>query len=325
MPGAVLTRVATSHMRVGTFQYFAARGDGDGVKTLADYVIARHYPDAAAAANPYRVLLDCVIARQAALIAQWLCVGFIHGVMNTDNMTISGETIDYGPCAFMDAYHPATVFSSIDAQGRYAYGNQPRIAQWNLARLAETLLPLLDASEESAIASAQDALGTFADLFKTAYATRLGAKIGLTQIREGDYELADDLLSRMAANQADFTLVFRRLCNAAMGTEHDEPVRELFVDPTVFDTWAIKWRARLAQEDGGAPARRDAMRAVNPLYIPRNHRVEEVIAAALNNDFQPFEMLLAVLSKPFDDQPDHAAYAAPPREDQIVTATFCGT
>ncbi|HEY5338734.1 MAG TPA: YdiU family protein [Rhizomicrobium sp.] len=323
--GAVLTRVATSHMRVGTFQYFAARGDADGVKTLADYVIARHYPAAKDAADPYRALLDSVIAKQAALIAQWLCVGFIHGVMNTDNMTISGETIDFGPCAFMDAYHPATVFSSIDAQGRYAYGNQPRIAQWNLARLAETLLPLLDEKEDAAMASAQEALGAFADLFKAAYADGLRAKIGLRETRDGDFELADDLLSRMAANQADFTLTFRRLCDAAAGADMDEAVRELFVDPTVFDAWAVRWRQRLAEEGGDPQTRRNAMRRVNPLFIPRNHRVEEALAAAAGGDFAPFETLMTVLSRPFDDQPEYADYAKPPREDQIVAQTFCGT
>ena len=325
LPGAVLTRVAASHVRVGSFQYFAAREDVEGVRTLADHVIARHYPDAKNAANPYRALLDGVIAKQASLIAQWLCVGFIHGVMNTDNMTISGETIDYGPCAFMDAYHPATVFSSIDAQGRYAYGNQPRIAVWNLTRLAETLLPLLDGNPDAAIKIAEESLGAFRGNFEKAYAGGLARKIGLLTQRDGDFELANDLLSRMAANQADFTLTFRRLCDVATDRSRDETVRELFVDPTAFDAWTLAWRARLADEGGDVAARVAMMRSANPLFIPRNHRVEEAIAAATVGDFARFETLVTVLSRPFDDQPEHTDYAKPPREDQIVQQTFCGT
>jgi uncharacterized protein YdiU (UPF0061 family) len=325
LPGAVLTRVAQSHIRVGTFQFFAARGDADGVRTLVDYVIARHYPRGKDAANPYRALLELVIARQADLVARWLLVGFIHGVMNTDNMTISGETIDYGPCAFMDGYHPAAVYSSIDVQGRYAYGNQPRIAQWNLARLAETLLPLLDAEENKAIEMAQESLSTFASVLEKAYAAGLSRKIGLQQSQPDDFGLAQDLLSRMVGSEADFTLTFRRLCDAATGAENDEPVRGLFIDPTSFDDWAVRWRQRLAQERGDAAARRDAMRAVNPMFIARNHRVEEAIVAATDGDFTPFETLLAVLSKPFEDQPQFTRYADPPTEDQIVRKTFCGT
>ncbi len=325
LPGAIVVRVALSHIRVGSFQYFAAREDIEGVKILADYVIARHYPDAARADNPYRALLDGVIARQAALIAQWLCLGFIHGVMNTDNMTISGETIDYGPCAFMDTYHPATVFSSIDAQGRYAYGNQPRIAVWNLTRLAETLLPLIDADQDKAIKQAEAALGAFRGVFEKAYASGLGRKIGLLTQRENDFELTNDLLGRMAQHQVDFTLMFWRLCDAAADAAQDEPVRELFVDPTAFDAWAVKWRARLAEEGGDVTARVATMRAANPVFIPRNHRVEEAIAAATAGDFVPFETLAKVLSHPYDDQPEYADYAKPPREDQIVQQTFCGT
>ncbi len=326
LPGAVLTRVAASHIRVGSFQYFAARGDIDGVKTLADYVIARHYPQARDAASPYLALLDSVIAKQAALIAQWLCVGFIHGVMNTDNMTISGETIDFGPCAFMDAYHPATVFSSIDAQGRYAYGNQPRIARWNLTRLAETLLPLLDEQQDAAVKLAEESLGRFAGLFENAYASGLNAKIGLQEVRDGDLDLTQDLLGRMAGNQADFTLTFRRLSDIASGDADDEPVRGLFVDPTSFDAWAKRWRQRLSEEDGDPAARRAAMRRANPMFIPRNHRVEEAIQAAVSsNDFAPFETLVRVLSRPFDDQPDFASYADAPSADQIVSQAFCGT
>jgi uncharacterized protein YdiU (UPF0061 family) len=325
LPGAIVVRVAQSHIRVGSFQYFAAREDVEGVKILADYVIARHYPDAVRADNPYRALLDSVIARQAALIEQWLCLGFIHGVMNTDNMTISGETIDYGPCAFMDTYHPATVFSSIDQQGRYAYGNQPRIAVWNLTRLAETLLPLIDADQDKAIKQAEEALGAFRLHFEAAYAKGLARKIGLLTTRDNDFELSNDLLGRMAQHQVDFTLMFRRLCDAVADTAQDEPVRELFVDPTAFDEWAVKWRARMAEEGGDAAARVATMRAANPAFIPRNHRVEEAIVAAITGDFAPFETLVKVLTHPYDDQPEYADYQKPPREDQIVQQTFCGT
>jgi uncharacterized protein YdiU (UPF0061 family) len=325
LSGAIVVRVAQSHIRVGSFQYFAARDDAEGIEILADYVIARHYPDAARADNPYRALLDGVIARQAALIAQWLCLGFIHGVMNTDNMTISGETIDYGPCAFMDTYHPATVFSSIDQQGRYAYGNQPRIGVWNLTRLAETLLPLFDADQDKAIKQAEEALGQFRVHFEKAYAVGLARKIGLIKPRDGDFDLTNDLLGRMAQHQVDFTLMFRRLCDAAADTAHDEPVRELFVDPTAFDEWAVKWRARLAEEGGDSAARLTVMRAANPAFIPRNHRVEEAIVAATAGDFTLFETLVKVLAHPYDDQPEFSDYAKPPREDQMVQQTFCGT
>ncbi len=326
MPGAVLVRVAASHIRVGTFQYFAARGDTEALRLLADHAIARHYPEAAAAAQPYRALLDGVIARQAALIARWLTIGFIHGVMNTDNMAISGETIDYGPCAFMDAYDPGTVFSSIDHAGRYAYGNQPRMAHWNLTRLAETLLPVLADDEAQALATAEAALARFAPQFTAAYNAGLRAKLGLASERPGDDELAHDLLRRMAENGADFTLTFRALCDAADGPEQDAAVRDLFVDPAAFDAWATGWRQRLALESATPAARRAAMRAANPAFIPRNHRVEAALDAAIAcNDLTPFEELLAVLARPYDDQPDHARYAAPPREDERVLRTFCGT
>ena len=288
LPGAVLTRVAASHIRIGTFQYFAARDDLDGVCALADYAIARHYPASAGAENPYRALLDNVIARQADLIARWLLVGFIHGVMNTDNMTISGETIDFGPCAFMDFYDPAKVYSSIDVQGRYAYANQPRIAQWNLARFAETLMPLLAEKEEAAVEIAQEALGAFAPAFEAAYSAGLGRKLGLAL--PGDLELAQDLLSRMAANEADFTLTFRRLYEEVAGVEQRAPARDLFIDPSSFDEWAAQWRQRLCEGGGDANERVEMMRLANPAFIPRNHLVEEAIAAAVGaGDFAPFE------------------------------------
>jgi serine/tyrosine/threonine adenylyltransferase len=325
LPGAVLTRVASSHIRVGTFQYFAARGDTEGVRRLADHVIGRHYPELANADRPYHRLLEAVMARQAELVARWLLVGFIHGVMNTDNTSISGETIDYGPCAFMDHYDPAMVFSSIDEQGRYAYANQPRIALWNLTRLAECLLPLFSDQQDKAIEEAQTTLGAFADLFSDAYQAGLRAKLGLFTKRDGDRELAQDLLDAMTKNHADFTLTFRHLADAALDPANDG-VRRLFADPTAFDEWATRWRQRIAEETQSSAERQAAMRAVNPLFIPRNHRVEAVIEAAVNrDDFALFEEFLVVLSKPYDDQPAFSAYADPPEPHQRVLQTFCGT
>ncbi|HLX14476.1 MAG TPA: YdiU family protein [Bradyrhizobium sp.] len=326
LPGAVLTRVASSHIRVGTFQYFAARGDTEGVRRLADHVIARHYPQTANAEHPYRALLESVIARQARLIAQWLLVGFIHGVMNTDNTSISGETIDYGPCAFMDTYDPAAVFSSIDEQGRYAYANQPRIALWNLTRLAECLLPLFCDDQDKAIEQAQSILGEFAPRFAAAYQRGLRQKIGLLSERDGDEALVQDLLDAMAANQADFTLTFRGLCEAALDAAYDQKLRQLFADPAAYDGWAVRWRQRLNDEPRAPAERASAMRAVNPAFIPRNHRIEAVIqAAVVNDDFAPFEELVNVLSKPYEDQPALSAYADPPKPHQRVLQTFCGT
>ena len=326
LPGAVLTRVALGHVRVGTFEFFSARGDAESTRRLADYVIARCYPEAAGAENPYRALLDLVIARQASLVAQWLLIGFIHGVMNTDNMSVAGETIDYGPCAFMDAYNPATVYSSIDHYGRYAYANQPRIAQWNLARLAETLLPHLAGDEAAAIEAGTEAVAGFVPRFDAAFVAGLRRKLGLLRTEPDDLPLANDLLDRMAEGGADFTLTFRRLCDAAGDPHRDEAVRGLFADPGAFDAWAERWRERLLRDGGGLGARRELMRAANPAFIPRNHLVEEAIAAAQDRgDFAPFEKLLAVLAKPYDDQPDAARYAAPPRPEEIVRQTFCGT
>jgi uncharacterized protein YdiU (UPF0061 family) len=323
LPGAIVTRVASSHIRVGTFQYFAARQDSDGVRTLADYAMARHYPGV----KGYRAFLEAVIARQAELVARWLLVGFIHGVMNTDNCSIAGETIDYGPCAFMDEYDPATVFSSIDRQGRYAYGNQPRIAIWNLARLAETLLPLLDDDEKKAVEIAQECLAGFGKTFESAYFGGLRRKIGLlSPERDGDNALVQELLKAMTDNQADFTLTFRGLCNAVVKPERDGAVRDLFTDPSVYDAWAARWRQRLAFEIASPEVRRDAMRSVNPAYIPRNHNVEAALNAATDrDDFAPFEELLAVVSQPFEDQPGFARYAAPPAPSERVRQTFCGT
>ena len=325
LPGAVLTRVAASHIRVGTFQYLAARGDQDGLKALADHVIARHYPELAAAANPYRALLDAVMARQARLVAQWMGVGFIHGVMNTDNMTVSGETIDYGPCAFVDIYHPMTVFSSIDQTGRYAFANQPRIAQWNLARLAETLLGFFDTDQDKALAEAQSAINGFAATFEAAYADVMRKKLGLVTSVDGDLALAQDLLTLMAAGKADFTLTFRRLGEAIEDGDGAEGLRALFADPTALNPWLERWRQRLADEPHSPADRATRMAAVNPALIPRNHQVEAALAAALADDLGPFEALIAALATPFDDKPEHRRFQTPPEPDEIVQQTFCGT
>jgi len=269
LPGAVLTRVARSHVRVGTFEFFASRGDTEAVQALADYVIARLYPHALNAENPCRALLDSVIARTAELVARWMLVGFIHGVMNTDNMAIAGETIDYGPCAFMDSYDPATVFSSIDSGGRYAYANQPRIAHWNLARLAQSLLPLLGEGEAGAVEAGQRAIDAFPRIFDEAWHSGLAGKLGFAEWRDGDAALAQALLDAMAANKVDFTLAFRRLCDCAeFGREADGAVRALFADPAAFDAWAETWRRRLADEDRMAVER--AITASRPRSPPHS-------------------------------------------------------
>ncbi len=326
LPGAILTRVASSHIRVGTFQFFASRRDVDGLRVLADYVMARHYPEAARAERPYPALLDAVIRAQASLIAEWMLIGFIHGVMNTDNMSIAGETIDYGPCAFMDAYDPQAVFSAIDEYGRYAYFRQPAIGQWNLTRLAECLLPLLADDPDAAVVEAEAALAAYTPCFEQAYQDRLRRKLGLLTECAGDFELGRDLLEVMAANGADFTLTFRRLSEAASGQADDAGVRSLFADPSAYDAWASRWRRRLAQEPTDAATRRDAMLAVNPAYVLRNHRVEAVIRAAVDDDdFAPFRELVTVLAKPFDAQPAFAQYAEPPAAHERVLQTFCGT
>jgi uncharacterized protein YdiU (UPF0061 family) len=329
LPGAVLTRVAASHLRVGPFQYFAARGDLEGLRMLADYAIARHYPEAARAKEPYRALLEGVIARQAQLIAQWMLLGFIHGVMNTDNTSISGETIDYGPCAFMEAHDPAKVYSSIDHGGRYAYGNQPRVALWNLARLAESLLPVLaqeSGSEEAGLVVANKALSAFEPQFEAAHGAGMRRKLGLVAERDDDGALAENLLQCMAANRADFTLTFRRLCDAAAGPEGDAGVCALFADPAAYDGWAAGWRRRLEEESADGLARVAAMRRVNPVFIPRNHIVEAALEAAnLRQDFRPFEDLFSVISRPYDERPGLERYSTPARPEECVLQTFCGT
>ncbi len=326
LPGAVFARVASSHIRVGTFQFFAARGDTEGLRLLADYLIARQYKDVAETEEPYRALFDQVILRQADLIAKWLLVGFIHGVMNTDNMSVAGETIDYGPCAFMDEYNPAMVLSSIDRHGRYAYANQPSMALWNLSRLAEAMLPLFSDDEEQAINIAKDALGHFESRFHRSWLEGMRRKLGLLVAEEEDLVLVRDLLNAMAENQADFTNTFRRLSDASADPAGDGPVRELFLNSAAYDGWAARWRIRLGRESQDPDLRPAMMRAANPAFIPRNHRVEAVIEAAVNRqDFGPFEELLAVLATPYQERSAFAHYADPPGLHERVRQTFCGT
>ncbi len=328
LPGAVLTRIAASHLRVGTFQYFAARGDVPALRILADYAIARHYPAAAQAKEPYRALLEGVIARQAQLIAQWMLLGFIHGVMNTDNTSISGETIDYGPCAFLEEYDPDKVYSSIDHGGRYAYGNQPRVALWNLARLAQSLLPVLaqeSGDEEAGLVAANEALSAFEPQFEEARSAGLRRKLGLVLMREGDAALAENLLQCMAANGADFTLTFRRLCDAAAGPEGDVSVRALFSDPATYDGWAAGWHRRLDEEPADGQARAAAMGRTNPAFIPRNHLVEAALDAAnLRQNFQPFEELLAVISRPLISDRSLRGTRRPPAPRSACCKRFAG-
>lgn len=325
LPGAIVLRVAQSHLRVGTFQFFASRGDVEAVKLLADYAISRHYPEAADTAHPYRALLEGVIRRQATLVAAWVSLGFIHGVMNTDNTTISGETIDYGPCAFMDAFRSQAVFSAIDRNGRYAYGNQPHMAAWNLARLAETLLPLLGDSEGEAVAIAHAALENFGGVFETAHLEVMSSKLGLATAVEGDRELVHGLFGQLAEASADFTLAFRTLAEAATDTPDEAPFLALFGTARGVHEWLARWRSRLAMEALAPTERAAGMRAVNPLYIPRNHQVEAVIQAGLKGDFGPFATLNEVLARPFDEQPGRERFALAPTPEERVVQTFCGT
>jgi uncharacterized protein YdiU (UPF0061 family) len=326
LPGAIVTRVAASFVRVGTFQYFAARDDVDAVRVLADYVIDRHYPQARFAERPYLALLQGVTEAQASLIASWMQVGFIHGVMNTDNMAVSGETIDFGPCAFLDRYDPAAVFSSIDRGGRYAYGNQPNAALWNLARFAETLLPIIDADADRATEIATEAITAFTARFTELSLAAVRRKLGLSVAEGGDAALADELFDAMRRNEADFTLTFRRLCDDAESPNVTSAVASLFANPRDFDQWSGAWRARLTRDPLEPPARAAAMRRVNPAVIPRNHRIEHVIQAAVERqDFAPFAALSAVLSQPYQSAPGFESYADAPEPGERVLRTFCGT
>lgn len=328
IPGAVLTRVAASHIRVGTFQYFAARGETDKIRRLADYSIDRHYPALASDAdieNRYLALLEAVGSAQASLVAHWMGLGFVHGVMNTDNMTISGETIDYGPCAFMDAFDPAAVFSSIDHQGRYAYANQPAIAQWNLARFAETLLALIDNDADQAVEKATAVVTGFGDAYKREWLAIMRAKLGLGEERDGDFELANGLASAMHKGRADFTQTFRALSKAVTGSVDE--ARALFEPVQEFDAWLERWSARREQEDGTARDIAAAMDRINPVYIPRNHKVEEaLLAATKEGDLAPFNALLDAVTDPFGERDGLETFARPaPAEFNDAFMTFCGT
>ena len=337
LPGAVLTRVAASHVRVGTFQYFAAHGEIDKLRRLADYVIARHDPQLLGSAEPYLGLLQAVAERQASLIARWMHLGFIHGVMNTDNMTISGETIDYGPCAFMEAYDPGAVFSSIDRQGRYTYSNQPQIARWNLARLAEALLPLMGSDVQRAIDQAMGVLDEFPARYEAHWLQGARAKLGLLEAQDGDLELAQDWLALLHSQAVDFTLAWRHLAAVAAQAEGAAPqgqvlppnaLQAMFVDANALNAWLARWQARLAGEAAQPPGQRAAaMRAVSPIYIPRNALVEEALSAASDHgNLKPFEDFLAVLSQPFVERPGLDRYAQPaPPEVTANYQTFCGT
>ena len=316
LPGAVVTRVAASHLRVGTFQFWAARGDHDTLARVVDYAIARHDPDLVGQQGRVLAFFDRVVARQVRLVAAWMGLGFVHGVLNTDNVALSGETIDYGPCAFMESYAPGTVFSSIDQQGRYAYANQPLILTWNLAKLAESLLPLMGAAE-AAVAVLNDRLAGVADLYQAEWLAVMCRKLALDGAQDGDADLASAFLAAMDGQGADWTLAFRRLADAAAGDP--APLRALFTDPTRLDHWLPQWRARLCAD---AATR---LRAVNPLVIPRNHKVEEALQAAEQGDIAPFTALLAQVTDPYADRPGREAYALPAPTGFGDYVTFCGT
>ncbi|MDT5255464.1 MAG: serine/tyrosine/threonine adenylyltransferase, partial [Mycobacterium sp.] len=317
LPGAVLARVARSHLRVGSFQYAASTGDVGLIRRLADHAIARHHPGAADADKPYLALFEAVVAAQASLIARWMLIGFVHGVMNTDNMTISGETIDYGPCAFMEAYDPETVFSSIDSWGRYAYGNQPVIAGWNLARFAETLFPLLSEDLEEAVALAEQSFGVFRPRYDAVWSSGMRAKLGLSADVESQIvmPLVDELLLLLKESRVDYTSFFRHLGQAARGDA--EAARGLFINLAGFDDWMSRWRA-LGPDAG-------LMERTNPIYIPRNHLVEEALSVATAGDLDPLGQLLDAVTAPYDQRPGLERYASPAPEDFGAYQTFCGT
>ncbi|MCB1984786.1 MAG: YdiU family protein [Burkholderiales bacterium] len=319
LPGAILTRVAASHIRVGTFEYVIRKAGAEGVRTLADYTIHRHYPELAESRNPYLALLDCVIARQASLVTQWLLVGFIHGVMNTDNMAISGETIDFGPCAFMDEFDPQTVFSSIDYHGRYSYSNQSHVAQWNLARFAETLLPLLHPEQEKALALAEESIRAFPDVFQNHWLAGMRKKLGLFTEDTGDVQLIETLLTLMHKHRADYTNSFRALASVNL------PKNDLFNDPA-FEAWRVQWQARLSHQSETMQMSFELMRENNPAILPRNHRVEEALTAASEGgDYTLLNRLLAAVAEPYVDAPEYDDYHVPPLPSERVQQTFCGT
>jgi len=326
LPGAVLARVAKSHVRVGTFEYFASQDDREALKLLADHVIDRHYPELRQSEAPYPALLQAVIARQADLIARWQTIGFIHGVMNTDNMLVSGETIDYGPCAFMDYFHPRQVYSSIDHQGRYAYGNQPGIAHWNLARFAQALLPLLHDDHERAVAVAQAAINEFPDQLLANLGRGMRRKLGLEDSRDDDESLIEDLLTLMTEGRLDFTLTFRRLAELACPESFEDHVASLVDFDSAMGPWLERWRARLGEDSASVEERAEMMRYANPAFIPRNHVVESALRAAIERaDFEPFHRMVDVLAEPFDYRAEHEVFAKPPAPGEEVQQTFCGT
>lgn len=324
LPGAVLARVASSHLRVGTFQFFAAREENDKVKQLADYTIERHFPELMGSKDQYLGMLRAVCNRQASLLAQWMHVGFVHGVMNTDNMTISGETIDYGPCAFIDGYDPAAVFSSIDRQGRYAYGRQSAMAQWNLARFAETLLPFIDPDNDEAIRLATAEIVAFDEQYQMLWLEGMRTKLGLSSSEDADLDLVNELHFAMEGQNVDFTMLFRGLSNAAQGDVNT--VRRLFDDPEKFDKWTVVWSERSVRDPMALAERVTLMNSVNPIYIPRNHKVEEALKVAeKDSNFEPFEKLMTVLAKPFEQREGLEEYAVPAPSDFGAYKTFCGT
>lgn len=331
MPGGIMTRAASSFIRVGTFQYFAMQNDTESIKALADYVIARNYPDVKEASNPYIALFEAVVMRQATLIAKWMQLGFIHGVMNTDNMSVAGETIDYGPCAFMDFFNHHQVYSSIDRDGRYAYSNQPAIGAWNLSRLAETLLPLFDDDLDKGVEIAQEILQKYFERYNQEWLSGFRAKCGLTAVAnvqaEDDKALLDSLLDTMEANEADFTLTFYHLSQLdSVGDEKEFALRELFAKPGAMAEWLARWRQRLLLESVEDSERQKNMQSTNPLYIPRNHQVEAAIRAAEDhNDFSVFHTLYDVLQNPFEQQQGKESYTLPPKPKEVVHQTFCGT
>ena len=326
LPGGILTRVASSHLRVGTFEYFAASEDLTNLKLLTDYAINRHFPNLKNDNLRYQKFLELVCDNQASLVAKWMHVGFIHGVMNTDNTSISGETIDYGPCAFMDSYNPNTVFSSIDHRGRYAYGNQPNVAQWNLACLGECLLPLIHSDRNKAIEIIEDILGDFENKFKKYWLNGMYRKIGLSDNKENNYILLEELLHLMEQDKSDFTLTFRYLSDLVENKNDNSNFKQQFLSKNKVDSWIGKWKERLKEENKSEKIIKESMLKVNPAFIPRNHRVEQAIYEALNNyDYAYMERLVQLLNKPYDYQPDNAEYMDPPKNNAQNYQTFCGT